>query len=933
MATRVGLSSTMSIRTSRRSSLSSSASQRRSSALVISVLNKGYEGMRVEGQKRALISTLLEQDIFAYTYDISPETIRGDEREDSNIRTSPALVYDYIFVLGCDMSDPEMMTYLSWQIAYMKTDQRRVYLIGAYIGSSSSSSSSNVFVPQSASIFSLVDHYFVDSTTTSQVLETIVGPKNVSVLTELAITTISPLEQQPIRNNVGVFFFVGNEDDAKNDPLMFAGSLAEALTNPQTTMTLFSVKDFTEKVYETLINEYGVEESRVSIHKIKENVVDDPSTYANLIRANRLTHVFTNSYVIYLLAMACNVLAYAAIENMYSEEDKILLINMLNDLLNNELNALFYNEDIFGSSEEQFTSALNLFINETVHTYANSTLVRNVEMQKQEMVKMILNRKSKVSYIRYGELAPDFLTYEDKDADLPKILQCVSSIFPPLPHQDIMNWLDGKQSTLSFSGPQELNAAAMVEDLTQLLSFIGLGGGGSLQLASKYSSFFKNRLEYNAETNQIVYRSPTSTSPYQDVLLFRSQYSHESDMIELYSRRSWIYTGPPMHVEPLSLDLYTGIHRSGWNYVLSGLLTTDYRTRPIMGGIEISMTSNENILMDAYVDRTFHWGQTILKAAGKLPYTSPWVGFVHHTFDTSFSEYNCVSLFSNPVFLESLQSCRALITLSVDLQRKVKEALNEKGFGNVQVFNMLHPTEEPAVKFSMTAFRTNQNRYLVQIGSWLRNPYSIYKLVIPPSTNRWSLKKAVLKGQSMENTFPPPSFIQAIEDTAQEYAYASSSGLPAMCRNDNNSPDIPTSESTRRQRANKYVLGLLDYINKNEDSVTTIDFLDDQMYDELLSKNIVFLHLVDCSAVNTIMECIVRNTPFIVNRLPALEEILGESFPGFYSDLDNVPIMLSREDTIERIHEFLVSRTADLKVRLQLDYFMKDLQRHLLSLV
>ena len=75
--------------------------------------------------------------------------------------------------------------------------------------------------------------------------------------------------------------------------------------------------------------------------------------------------------------------------------------------------------------------------------------------------------------------------------------------------------------------------------------------------------------------------------------------------------------------------------------------------------------------------------------------------------------------------------------------------------------------------------------------------------------------------------------------------------------------------------SNKYINGLIKYIKELDSSVKIIDKLSNEDYDNLLTKNIVFIKLVDASAVNTIIECIVRNTPIIVNRLPATEELLG----------------------------------------------------------
>ena len=67
-------------------------------------------------------------------------------------------------------------------------------------------------------------------------------------------------------------------------------------------------------------------------------------------------------------------------------------------------------------------------------------------------------------------------------------------------------------------------------------------------------------------------------------------------------------------------------------------------------------------------------------------------------------------------------------------------------------------------------------------------------------------------------------------------------------------------------------------------SVAIIDNLDNNDYDKILSENIVFVNLVDAAAVNTVIECVMRSTPIIVNRHPAVVELLGSQYPLFYGD-------------------------------------------------
>ena len=77
-------------------------------------------------------------------------------------------------------------------------------------------------------------------------------------------------------------------------------------------------------------------------------------------------------------------------------------------------------------------------------------------------------------------------------------------------------------------------------------------------------------------------------------------------------------------------------------------------------------------------------------------------------------------------------------------------------------------------------------------------------------------------------------------------------------------------------------------------------------YDMMLSQNIVFVNLHDASANNTLIECIVRNTPIIINRIESVVEYLGEEYPLYYDNIMEVEHLLTL-DNIIKAHEYLVA--------------------------
>ena len=113
-------------------------------------------------------------------------------------------------------------------------------------------------------------------------------------------------------------------------------------------------------------------------------------------------------------------------------------------------------------------------------------------------------------------------------------------------------------------------------------------------------------------------------------------------------------------------------------------------------------------------------------------------------------------------------------------------------------------------------------------------------------------------------------------------------------------------ESIYKINAPGFQKSILRCTNKQHDSsVNVIGYLNPDEYEQFLSNTIVFLDLEDASANNTVVECIVRATPIIINRLPAIEEYLGVEYPMFYDNLEEVQSLLS-EDKLLASHQYLM---------------------------
>lgn len=328
---------------------------------------------------------------------------------------------------------------------------------------------------------------------------------------------------------------------------------------------------------------------------------------------------------------------------------------------------------------------------------------------------------------------------------------------------------------------------------------------------------------------------------------------------------------------------YSGCHRSGWQYVYENLIKHN--------------NANSNLLLDLYVDRTFHWNKEFNKVVDLIPYTKPWIGFIHHTFEESFSEYNCYNLLRCPEFISSLDHCRALFVLSKDLQVKLKTALKEMGRDTL-VFALVHPTDTSDIipRFSYSKFLSNPDKKLLHVGGWLRNTYSFYNLnmpsEIPLSSSKFSkvfdapIQKVAVKGKNMSNYFPLPTFSEDLRSILihnMELHHSNILSNISANISSNVSGNISSNVSCGEGIVNNWNKLFFESVQQELSSVKLIEYLDNTNYDSLLTENVVFVNLIDASAVNTLIECVTRHTPIIVNNHPAVVELLGKDYPLFYN--------------------------------------------------
>jgi hypothetical protein len=111
-----------------------------------------------------------------------------------------------------------------------------------------------------------------------------------------------------------------------------------------------------------------------------------------------------------------------------------------------------------------------------------------------------------------------------------------------------------------------------------------------------------------------------------------------------------------------------------------------------------------------------------------------------------------------------------------------------------------------------------------------------------------------------------------------------------------------------------------------ENYVGRIFTASNEEYAEIISTGIVFNEYDAPSGSNLISECISAEAMLVINRQPAFEEYLGQSYPLFYESGENATAVIDRLENPEfrtEVRAYLRSR----KKRYGIDRFCRELER------
>jgi len=278
----------------------------------------------------------------------------------------------------------------------------------------------------------------------------------------------------------------------------------------------------------------------------------------------------------------------------------------------------------------------------------------------------------------------------------------------------------------------------------------------------------------------------------------------------------------------------------------------------------------DGMFFDGFLEDRFAWRAEYAARDGEIPYRWPWVGVFHNPPEMpEWFEYHASPqvILDSWYMRKSMETCRGLFVFSDTLRTWLQQRVD------VPVDRLVHPTEIPERKWTPERFRANPDPAIVQVGSWMRRMRSIRHLPVCGMSKIWVI------GKPLDHAF----------------------------------------EKMERHAASPFTdTGLVTVGEYRE-----IDRVSDEQYDRMLSENIVFVHLYDASAVNTVVECLVRETPVLVNPLPAVVEYLGVDYPLYFDDLEEAARKAVDEALVLKAHAYL----SDLdKSAFTHEYFVRSVE-------
>lgn len=100
-------------------------------------------------------------------------------------------------------------------------------------------------------------------------------------------------------------------------------------------------------------------------------------------------------------------------------------------------------------------------------------------------------------------------------------------------------------------------------------------------------------------------------------------------------------------------------------------------------------------------------------------------------------------------------------------------------------------------------------------------------------------------------------------------------------------------------------------------------------YNEALTSSVVLINLYEAAANNTVLECIARGTPILINKVGGVEDYLGKKYPFYYLSKKHAEQIINKikcdPSTLNHVHVYLLK----IKHKFIMKRFLQETERGL----
>jgi polysaccharide pyruvyl transferase WcaK-like protein len=622
-----------------------------------------------------------------------------------------------------------------------------------------------------------------------------------------------------------------------------------------------------------------------------------------------ISWLITNNYHIHLISMYTN----EKVDNNDSELNNILFETFKHTNKITSYDELTFEQFLSKISEMDYGVCMrfhgHVFCTRLGVPFLSVPITRKVDIFMEELpkitqniAKMKFDSRYNVESVDIEDVKKTFFYIRDNHKEISDSLLKFSNININAGFDKIINLIENRKKRTTKPDPIVImNPEEIYMKYVKIFSFNGI----NIFTDECLKVITENEL--NIISDSLCYeitKDPANEYVFGTRINIKNNVKKLRDMVYyIYQNHSNRISYSKINLNYIKQDSFRDLHRSGWQYAIDSLYC---------------VSGNQGYLLDTYLDRSFIWSSDLFKKFAILPYTNRWICFVHHTFNEEYTKNNLVNIFNNKLFVQSLPLCGGIFCLTNYLKVKIKENLKLIGYEEIRVKSFKHPTVFPTSHFDIEKFEKKLR--VINIGSWYRNPITIYKTSMNyENSNNYDddIEKFTfhsLYGKKMISNFCPKSFTIKRNSNG---TYQSNDDIiiwvKYFVKYLNNKLEVESKNSAdfKNEFSQLVPEGDENYTNIHEDDIKTfldyvniMQFLPNDEFDMLLLENIVFLDLVDASACNTIIECIVRNTPIIINKIEPTVEALGEDYPLFYEKIEDI-VGLLKLDKIRLATDYL----------------------------